>query len=51
MARFDLERAGRPIGERDLLIASIARSRGLTVLTRNLSEFGRVPGLRAEDWF
>lgn len=48
--RLDLERAGRPIGERDLLIASIARSRSLTVVTHNLGEFKRVPGLRVEDW-
>jgi tRNA(fMet)-specific endonuclease VapC len=48
--RFELERTGRPIGERDLLIASIALARGLTVVTHNLSEFGRVPGLRTEDW-
>ena len=48
--RFDLERAGRPIGERDLLIASIAVARGLTVVTHNVSEFGRVPLLKTEDW-
>lgn len=48
--RFDLERAGRPIGERDLLIAAIARPRGLTVVTHNLGEFRRVRGLRVEDW-
>jgi tRNA(fMet)-specific endonuclease VapC len=49
--RFDLERTGRPIGERDLLIASIALSRNLTVVTHNLREFARVPGLKAEDWY
>lgn len=49
-SRLALQRAGRPIGERDLLIASIALSRGLTVVTHNVSEFGRVPGLRTEDW-
>jgi tRNA(fMet)-specific endonuclease VapC len=49
-ARFELERVGRPIGERDLLIASIALARGLAVVTHNLSEFARVPGLKAEDW-
>lgn len=48
--RFDLERTGRPIGERDLLIASIALSRDLTVVTHNLGEFARVPGLETEDW-
>jgi tRNA(fMet)-specific endonuclease VapC len=48
--RFALERAGRPIGERDLLIASIARARGLTVITHNVSEFARVPHLKNEDW-
>jgi tRNA(fMet)-specific endonuclease VapC len=48
--RFDLERTGRPIGERDLLIASIALSRDLTVVTHNLGEFARVPGLKTEDW-
>lgn len=48
--RLDLERAGRPIGERDLLIAAIARSRGLTVVTHNLGEFKRIVGLRVEDW-
>jgi tRNA(fMet)-specific endonuclease VapC len=49
--RLDLERVGRPIGERDLLIGSIGLARGLTVVTHNVSEFGRVPGLRIEDWF
>ena len=40
-----------PIGERDLLIASIALANGLAVVTHNLDEFQRVPGLRCEDWF
>jgi tRNA(fMet)-specific endonuclease VapC len=39
-----------PIGERDLMIAAIARARDLTVVTHNLAEFRRVPGLRIEDW-
>lgn len=49
-SRLALERIGRPIGERDLLIASIALARGNVVVTYNSSEFGRVPGLKTEDW-
>jgi tRNA(fMet)-specific endonuclease VapC len=48
--RFHLERRGKPIGERDLLIAAIAQSRGLTVVTHNVGEFERVPDLDVEDW-
>jgi tRNA(fMet)-specific endonuclease VapC len=48
--RFELERVGRPIGERDLLIASIAVARRLVVVTHNVSEFGRLAGLIVEDW-
>lgn len=48
--RSTLERRGRAIGGYDLLIAGHARSRGLIVVTGNLSEFQRVDGLRAEDW-
>ncbi len=49
-SRLALERGGRPIGERDLLIASIALARGLAVVTHNVSEFSRVPDLKVEDW-
>jgi len=38
------------IGVMDLRIAAIAVSRGMTVLTRNVSDFQRVPGLHVEDW-
>lgn len=48
--RSALERARTPIGSHDLLIASHARSRGLTLVTRNTREFDRVAGLRVEDW-
>lgn len=40
----------RPIGERDLLIASIALACDLTLVTHNAAEFSRVPELRVEDW-
>lgn len=39
-----------PIGERDLLVAAIASANGLGVVTNNVAEFGRVPGLTVEDW-
>ena len=45
-----LRAQGRPIGPYDLLIAGQALRRGLTVVTGNLREFARVPGLRCEDW-
>jgi tRNA(fMet)-specific endonuclease VapC len=48
--RAKLEREGRQIGGYDGLIAGHARSRGLVVVTGNLSEFNRVEGLRCEDW-
>lgn len=48
--RATLERAGTPIGSHDLLIAAHARSRALTLVTHNLREFQRVPGLKVEDW-
>ena len=48
--RVTLERAGTLIGSHDLFIAAHARSRGLTLVTHNLREFQRVPGLRVESW-
>jgi tRNA(fMet)-specific endonuclease VapC len=38
------------IGTMDLRIAAIALTLDATVLTRNLRDFEKVPGLRAEDW-
>jgi tRNA(fMet)-specific endonuclease VapC len=48
--RAELEIAGKPIGAYDVLIASQARRRGATLITSNVSEFGRVAGLKWEDW-
>lgn len=45
-----LARAGRRIGERDLMIASIALAQDMAVVTSNTREFARVPALRVEDW-
>lgn len=48
--RASLERRGLVIGAYDLMIAGHTRSRGLVVVTGNLTEFNRVEGLRCEDW-
>lgn len=48
--RAHLERAGRLIGPNDLLIAAIALSQDVTLVTNNTREFSRVEGLRLEDW-
>ena len=48
--RAELARAGTPIGPYDQMIAGHSRSEGLILVTNNLREFDRVPGLRIEDW-
>lgn len=48
--RARLEREGRRLDEPDLQIASIALSRGLTVVTGNVRHFARVPDLAVENW-
>jgi tRNA(fMet)-specific endonuclease VapC len=41
---------GTSVGPYDVLIAGQAKARKLTLVTHNTGEFGRTPGLRAEDW-
>lgn len=48
--RAGLERKGKMIGPMDCLIAAQAVARGLVVVTDNLREFQRVPGLQCENW-
>ena len=45
----ELDRAGQRIGIHDMMIGSHARSEGLTVVTNNVREFQRMPGLRFEN--
>ena len=48
--RAQLESSGKPIGAYDVLLAGQARRRGATLVTSNAKEFGRVRGLKWEDW-
>jgi len=41
---------GSTIGPYDVLIAGQAVARNMILVTNNTNEFGRVPGLRIEDW-
>ena len=48
--RADLQRKGKLIGANDLLLGAHARCLGLTLVTNNVREFSRVPGLKVENW-
>jgi tRNA(fMet)-specific endonuclease VapC len=48
--RATLEAAGQPIGPNDLLIAAHALALGTVLVTDNIGEFSRVPGLKIENW-
>lgn len=48
--RAELAKMGTPIGPYDTMIAGHARSLGFIIITNNVREFERVPGLRVEDW-
>jgi tRNA(fMet)-specific endonuclease VapC len=48
--RAELELMGKPCGLHDMQIGGHARSEGLIVVTNNMREFGRMPGVRAENW-
>ena len=45
-----LNRKGKPIGGNDLLIAAHALSLDMILVSANVREFSRVPGLRLENW-
>lgn len=49
--RAHLERQGTPIGSIDNMIAGTALAHGLTLVTRNVREFSRVPELKVANWY
>ncbi len=48
--RSELYSLGKPIGPYDMMIAGHARGSGLILVTNNVKEFSRVPGLLLENW-
>ena len=48
--RAGLQKKGRPIGPYDVLLAGCALARALVVVSSNEREFGRIAGLRIENW-
>ena len=50
VVRAHLQAQGTPIGPYDLQVAGVALAHDLTVVTRNVREFSRIPHLRVENW-
>ena len=48
--RSDLKKKGQMVGANDLMIAAHAKSLDATVVTNNVKDFGRVKGLKVENW-
>lgn len=48
--RAGLEAKGETIGGNDLWIAAHAKAEGLILVTNNEREFGRIPGLKVQNW-
>jgi predicted nucleic acid-binding protein len=48
--RIDLMRQGIEVPTADLMIGSVASIYAFTVVTHNVVDFQRIPGLRIEDW-
>jgi len=48
--RADLKKKGQQLGANDLMIAAHARSIGAVIVTNNVKDFGRVKGLKLENW-
>ena len=49
--RAAADAAGRPLSLADGMIAAVARSNNLLLVTRNTADFAAIPGLPVEHWF
>ena len=50
LLRFQLAKQGQPIGATDTLIAAHAMALSATLITNNLKHFGKIKGLKIENW-
>jgi tRNA(fMet)-specific endonuclease VapC len=48
--RLQLEKAGNPLGDMDILIAAAALSAGAILVSHNIRHFSKIKGLKVEDW-
>jgi tRNA(fMet)-specific endonuclease VapC len=48
--RAELTKSGTPCGAYDMLIGAHARSEGMVLVTNNVREFERMPGLQIDNW-
>ena len=48
--KSDLEKVGKPLDDFDLILAATAMSRNLIIVTNNEKHFGRIDGLKMENW-
>ena len=48
--RAYLQSKGTPIGSLDMVIAGHAKAENMVLVTNNIREFARVPGLQLENW-
>ena len=48
--RLRLEKSGMPLGDMDMLIAAAALSAGAILVSHNIRHFGRIEGIKVEDW-
>ena len=48
--KSNLEKAGKPLDDFDLILASTAMTHNLTIVTHNEKHFSRIDGLKIENW-